>query len=85
MTAESADPRNAESLLRRILLEFLLTCDAVHWPGVDGLTEDDILGCYPGASANRDVPGKRELLRRHPNLSAQIEHLFARNGWQDCT
>ena len=45
MTAESADPRNSESLLRRILLEYLLTCDAVDWPGVDGLTEDDILGC----------------------------------------
>ena len=84
MVAESADSKVSEDLLRRILLRFLLASAAVDWPGVDGLTEDDILSCYPLASAKGNVPGKRELLRRHPNLSAEIEALFARNGWRDC-
>jgi hypothetical protein len=61
----------------RYLQESRVKC----WPGVDGLTEDDVLECYPTACALGQVPGCRELCNRHPELAATIEALFAMNGW----
>jgi hypothetical protein len=68
-------------LLRQVLLDYLLTSRAINWPGADGLTEDDVISCYPEAVAAGEVPDCQELRRRHPELIPALQMLWARRGW----
>ncbi|MSR58533.1 MAG: hypothetical protein EXS05_12905 [Planctomycetaceae bacterium] len=70
-------PMSLNSALNEILLGNLRTIDPHDWPGVDGLTLDIVLGSYYQAAVAGQVPGKNELLRRHPEFAADLEILFA--------
>ena len=81
MPAKSANQMTSGDLLRQVLLDYLLASKVVDWPGGDGLTEDDILNCYPQASAAGEVPDRQELCRRHAELVAEILSFFTLKGW----
>jgi hypothetical protein len=68
---------NRSSALSEILLDHLRMINPHSWPGMDGLTLDVVLQSYSQAAASGQVPGKNELLRRHPELSAELEAVFA--------
>ena len=70
-------PMTRQAMLNEILLGHLRMMDANFWPGIDGLTLDVVLACYTRAAAAGHVPGKEELLRRHPELAAELEAFFA--------
>lgn len=72
---------STEAMVRRLLLGYLLATGALRWPGGDGVTEDDALGCYLNAVANHQVPSHDELCRRHPDLGQGIEAFFSSRGW----
>ena len=63
--------------LNEILLDHLRTIDTHSWPGNDGLTLDVVLDSYVQAALAGQVPGKYELLHRYPELTAELEVLFA--------
>ena len=65
MYVEYAKHMTPADLLRQVLLDYLQASWVVAWPGADGLTEDDILNCYPQASVAGKVPDWQELCRRH--------------------
>ena len=69
---------NRDAPLTEILLAYMRAIDAHSWPGSDGLTLDLVLDSYPHAAFVGHVPGKDELLRRHPELANELEALFAR-------
>ena len=81
MIAQSAEPVTSPALLREILLDYLLISWVAGWPGVDGLTRDDVLSTYHEASVEGKVPDRHELCCRHPELIAEIQSLFASKGW----
>ena len=81
MVAESAEHPKSVDLLREVLLDYLQAGWVRNWPGADGITVDDILNCYPQASASGDVPDWQELCRRHTELIAEIRSLFTLKGW----
>jgi hypothetical protein len=70
-------PMSRNSALHAILLGHLREMDANFWPGIDGLTLDVVLDSYCLAAASGHVPGKDELLHRHPELAEAIEAFFA--------
>jgi hypothetical protein len=70
-------PMNGNPALNAILLDYLRAMDAHFWPGIDGLTLDVVLDSYCLAAAAGHVPGKDELLCRHPELAGAIAALFA--------
>jgi hypothetical protein len=74
-----------DELVRRLLLSYLQTISAIHWPGGDGLTEDDALSCYPNACRHGEVPDRAELCRRHAELADAIDVFFASQGWTPCS
>jgi len=79
MMRTSELPSMARSVaLNEILLSHLRTIDAHAWPGIDGLTLDVVLDSYTQAALCGQVPGKDELLSRHPELAAELEALFAK-------
>ena len=63
--------------LNEILLDHLRRVDPHAWPGLDGLTLDVVLESYARVAAGGQAPGKNELLHRHPELTAELEILFA--------
>lgn len=65
------------SALDEILLDYLRTIDPHWWPGIDGLTLDVVLESYSRAATDGQVPGKHDLLSRHPELARELEALFA--------
>jgi hypothetical protein len=65
------------SPLSDILLSHLRAIDAHYWPGIDGMTADIVLQLYFQAAVAGHVPGKVELLRLYPDLSAELETFFA--------
>lgn len=70
-------PMSRHAVLNEILLGHLRMMDANFSPGIDGLTLDVVLACYTRAAAAGHVPGKAELLRRHPELATELESFFA--------
>ena len=81
MPTKSANQMTSAVLLRQVLLDYLLASRVVSWPGGDGLTEDDILNCYPQAGAAGAVPDRQELCLRHAELVAEIQSLFTLKAW----
>jgi hypothetical protein len=63
-----------------VLLGYLRTSAVSLWPGGDGLTVEDVLRHYPEAIVAGRVPGRQELLRRHPDLADDVDAFFADPG-----
>ena len=61
-----------------VLLAYLDGVAAPALPGGDGLTLEDILSCYPVAVGAGQVPGRRQLCERHPELADEVAAFFAR-------
>ena len=72
---EHADPAHVR--LHDILLNQLRLIDAHFWPGADGLTIDAVLAGYTQAAAAGQVPGLVELTGTYPELTAELEEVFA--------
>jgi hypothetical protein len=70
-------PMTPNPALNEILLDHLRSMDPHFWPGIDGLTLDVVLDSYCQAAAAGHVPGKEELLNRHPDLAEAIAAIFA--------
>ena len=82
---DKATVRNATAWgLREVLLDYLQgSCSVAAWPGGDGLTLEDILDFYPKAVVRGKVPDWQQLLRRHPELEAELHSwLAAKDRWQ---
>ena len=63
-------------LLVETLLHYLHGYQAFPWPGADGLTLEEVPSSYLDAVKVGKVPGREELLHRHPDLSIELEELF---------
>src|SRR4051812_47753494 len=63
--------------LKEVLLGHLQATYAHRWPGTDGMTVQDVLLSYPHAIASGQAPDRQELLRRHPDLAAEVEAYFS--------
>jgi hypothetical protein len=81
MSAESEKRKSSGDLLRQVLLDYLRASSVVAWPGVDGLTDDDIVNCYPKAIAAGGVPGWQELQDRFPELADELQAMRSAKGW----
>ena len=77
-----AKPVASSDLLHQVLLDYLRASWVAAWPGGDGLTDDDVLACYPQAIAAGAVPDRQELCRRQAELVDEIESLFTLRGWR---
>ena len=81
MLTEPDCRRTSRDLLSQVLLEYLRASRVGGWPGADGLTEDDIVNCYPQALADGEVPGWHELQSRFPSLASVLRALRSAKGW----
>lgn len=63
-----------------VMLDYLQAAPISRWPGADGLTMDDALLEYLEAATAGRVPDREELQRRHPELSGDLDALFARSA-----
>ena len=61
--------------VRELLLDYLRA--GLNWPGADGVTLEEVLLSYPSLAASGRVPDREELMRRHPELTAELEVYFA--------
>ena len=73
--AETGETARREAM-RELLLGYL---QSAGWPGVDGLTVDDVLRCYPVAMKRGGMPNERQLLERHPELAAELRAFFVKS------
>ena len=62
--------------LEEVLLDYLEAPQVTAWAGGDGLTVEEALCCYAQALAASQVPGRQELLTRHPELADELAHFF---------
>ena len=62
--------------LRLVLLDLLMSSNALPWPGADGVTVEEVLAAYIPASEKKRVPDREELIRRHPELASEIHGFF---------
>jgi hypothetical protein len=62
--------------LHRVLVQYMDRVVCPAWPGADGLTVEDVVGCYQQALAAGQVPGLDELMRLHPELSDELRTFF---------
>jgi len=77
MTATSSDASRTQRL-SDVLLDYLDGVAAPSLPGGDGLTLDDVLSSYPAAVVAGQVPDRRQLCERHPDLVGEVEAFFTR-------
>jgi hypothetical protein len=63
--------------VQELLLAYLQAANALTWPGVDGLTFDEVLRSYPQAAADGLVPDLPALRQRHPELADLLNAFFA--------
>jgi hypothetical protein len=75
MTATSSDASRPRHL-PDVLLEYLDGVAAPALPGGDGLTLDDVLSCYPAAMIAGQVPDRRQLCERYPDLAGEVDAFF---------
>ena len=66
-------PRVPDRRVQDLLVGYLQEKAADLWPGGDGLTVEDLVREYPGAVAAGLVPGRRQLVREHPELTSGLE------------
>lgn len=72
-----SEPSDSPGRNRRMLALLLNHLQlAFCWPGADGLTIQDALGCYRQAAASGRVPGLEELLREYPEWSLDLRAVF---------
>jgi hypothetical protein len=71
-----------DTCLRRVLLDLMMSRNALPWPGADGVTVEEVLAAYVPASEQRRVPDQEELIRRHPELTPEIRTFFTLAGKQ---
>jgi hypothetical protein len=76
MLEEVIDATVAAERARVVLLHHLWVALNGRWPGTDGLTEGDVLRSYHALATAGRVPGRGELLRRHPELAAELDRLL---------
>ena len=69
--------------MRLVLLDLMMSRDALPWPGADGTTYEEVLAAYVPASERGRVPDEAELIRRHPEIAPEIPVFFARAGSPD--
>ena len=71
---------DAGTCLRAVLLDLMMSRDALLWPGSDGVTVEEVLAAYAPASEKKRVPDREELIRRHPELQSEIGAFFTLAG-----
>jgi hypothetical protein len=64
--------------LQRVLFKHMGAAGCPDWPGADGLTLEDVVGCYGQVLTAGEVPDLDELLRCNPDLSEELYRFFAR-------
>ncbi len=66
--------------LHRVLIGYMDGVACPAWPGADGLTVEDVVGCYPQALSAGQVPGLDDLVSIHPDLADELNCFFAHNN-----
>jgi hypothetical protein len=76
MPTESAEEVYSTQSLQEVLLAYLTAAHLPTWPGTDGLTLRDIALSYPQTTDAGQVPSRKELLRKHPDLNEALQASF---------
>jgi hypothetical protein len=79
MRDEPAESAVRRQRLEELLLAYLHAAQAPLWPGVDGLTVEEVVRSYAEHAAAGRVPDLQELLHRHPELREALLAFFADN------